>query len=118
VQLWCWAKTILLSQIDMFWLSFIQFYSADHTSWAPLEMWLLYTPIWIHQFGCNGNDNQPPPPFPSSLIENFIARVNQHPPAHQPLDTCYNLRSWMNLNWVNIWFPRANPRQEVGGIYR
>ncbi len=29
VQL-CWAKTIFLSQSRMFWLSFIQFYSADH----------------------------------------------------------------------------------------
>jgi hypothetical protein len=53
VQLWCWAKTILLSQIDMFWLSFIQFYSADHTSWAPLagDVAVVYTdlntPIWL-----------------------------------------------------------------------
>jgi hypothetical protein len=49
-------------------------------------------------------------PLPIQL--NWEFRVNQHPPAHQPLDTRYDLQSWMNLNWVNFWFPRGKRKEK------
>jgi hypothetical protein len=37
----------------------------------------------------------------------FEATVNQHRPAHHPLDARYYLL-WMNLNLVNNWFHLGN----------
>jgi hypothetical protein len=37
----------------------------------------------------------------------FEAMVNQHPPAHHPLDACYYYL-WMNVNRVNNWFHLGN----------